>query len=388
MKKQLKYTLLLSLLIIFSGQTIFGQQSKTTAPEVQANATIQQLQAENEAIKKQMESLEKEVAIYREDVRNKENTINDNLSHWLTILAIVIGALGVGLGVLAPIVLNLRNDKKQQEKLNKLEGQLNTVQQEANSAKEDAKSAKDSLLEINRLKGSVEAIKKDIDQSKEAAEKAAKMSKASENFTQALSEEDKLKAFSLYTKAIELNPDFSEAYNNRGILKRKSGDKEGAMKDYDMAIEKNLNNSSAYYNRGNLKNDLGDKEGAMKDFDMAIKKNLNFSEAYNNRGNLKRNSGDKEGAMKDYDMAIEKNPNNSKAYNNRGILKKNFLSDIDGAIKDFSSTISIDNKKAKAYVNRAKCYRILAEQNPDEQAQWIAKAEADEEKAASLKKKD
>jgi tetratricopeptide (TPR) repeat protein len=124
------------------------------------------------------------------------------------------------------------------------------------------------------------------------------------------------------------------------------------MKDYDMAIEKNLNNSSAYYNRGNLKNDLGDKEGAMKDYDMAIKKNLNFSEAYNNRGNLKKDSGD-----------------------------------ITGAIKDFSSTISIDNKKAKAYVNRAECYRILAEQNPDEHAQWIAKAEADEEKAASLKKK-
>ena len=354
MKKQLKYTLLLSLLILFNGQTIFGQQSKTTAPEVQANATIQQLQAENEAIKKQMETLEKEVAIYREDVRNKENTINDNLSHWLTILAIVIGALGVGLGVLAPIVLNLRNDKKQQEKLNKLEGQLNTVQQEANSAKEDAKSAKESLSEINKLKDTVEAIKKDIDQSKEAAEKAARMSKASEYFTQALSENDKQKAIELYTQAIELNPDYSEAYNNRGILKKNFlDDKVGAMKDYDMAIEKNPNNSKAYYNRGNLKDDLGDEDGAMNDYDMAIKIKPNYTSAYFNRGILKKDSGD-----------------------------------ITGAIKDFSSAISIDNKKAKAYVIRAKCYRILAEQNPDEQAQWIAKAEADEEKAASLKKKD
>lgn len=91
--------------------------------------------------------------------------------------------------------------------------------------------------------------------------------------------------------------------------------------------------------------------------------------------------------MKDYDMAIKINPNYTSAYFNRGILKKS-LGDITGAIKDFSSAISIDNKKAKAYVIRAKCYRILAEQNPDEKAQWIAKAEADEEKAASLKKKD
>lgn len=91
--------------------------------------------------------------------------------------------------------------------------------------------------------------------------------------------------------------------------------------------------------------------------------------------------------MEDYDMAIKINPNYTSAYFNRGNLKKD-SGDITGAIKDFSSTISIDNKKAKAYVNRAECYRILAEQNPDEQAQWIAKAEADEEKAASLKKKD
>ena len=350
MKKQLKYTLLLSLLIIFSGQTIFGQQAKTTAPQVQANATIQQLQAENEAIKKQMETLEKEVAIYREDVRNKENTINDNLSHWLTILAIVMALLGI----VSPIIINRIYDKKQEGKLEALKDQLNTVQQKADSAKEDAKSAKDSLSEINRLKESVEEIKNDIDQSKEAAEKAARMSKASEYYTQALSENDKQKAIELYTLAIDLNPDYSEAYNNRGILKKNFlDDKVGAMKDYDMAIEKNPNNSKAYYNRGNLKDDLDDKEGAMND----------------------------------YDMAIKINPNYTSAYFNRGILKKN-LGDITGAIKDFSSAISIDNKKAKAYVIRAKCYRILAEQNPDEQAQWIAKAEADEEKAASLKKKD
>lgn len=72
------------------------------------------------------------------------------------------------------------------------------------------------------------------------------MSKASEYFTQAISEEDKHKAIELYTKAIELNPNFSEAYNNRGILKEDSGDEVGAMMDFNMAIEKSPNLAGSF----------------------------------------------------------------------------------------------------------------------------------------------
>ena len=64
------------------------------------------------------------------------------------------------------------------------------------------------------------------------------------------------------------------------------------------------------------------------------------------------------------------------------------MKEIPNAVEDFSKAISIDSTIAEAYEKRAECYRILAEQNPDEHAQWIAKAEADKEKAASLKKKD
>ena len=72
------------------------------------------------------------------------------------------------------------------------------------------------------------------------------MSKASEYFTQAISEEDKHKAIELYTKAIELNPNFSEAYSNRGVLKKKSVDEVGAMMDFNMAIEKSPNLAGSF----------------------------------------------------------------------------------------------------------------------------------------------
>ncbi len=55
-----------------------------------------------------------------------------------------------------------------------------------------------------------------------------------------------------YDKAIELNPQYAEAYNNRGIAKAELGRNEEAMKDYDKAIELNPQYAEAYNNRGSL----------------------------------------------------------------------------------------------------------------------------------------
>ena len=50
------------------------------------------------------------------------------------------------------------------------------------------------------------------------------------NFTQAMSD---------YNKAIEINPNYAEAYNNRGIIYDKQGNFTQAMSDYNKAIEIN-----------------------------------------------------------------------------------------------------------------------------------------------------
>jgi tetratricopeptide (TPR) repeat protein len=53
-----------------------------------------------------------------------------------------------------------------------------------------------------------------------------------------------------YNKAIELNPRFAEAYNNRGNLKQDEGDTEDAFADYQRAIKLKPDFGVAYYNRG------------------------------------------------------------------------------------------------------------------------------------------
>ena len=56
-----------------------------------------------------------------------------------------------------------------------------------------------------------------------------------------------------YTRAIELDPKFAEAYwayCGRGVAYSNLGDYRQAIRDFDKAIELNSKDAVAYYNRG------------------------------------------------------------------------------------------------------------------------------------------
>ena len=97
------------------------------------------------------------------------------------------------------------------------------------------------------------------------------------------------------------------------------GDYEGAIADYDRAIEINPQHANAYNNRGIAKNKMGDYEGAIADYDRAIEINPQYTIAYNNRGNTKNDMGDYEGAIADYDRALNIDPKYINAIHNRGV---------------------------------------------------------------------
>ena len=52
-------------------------------------------------------------------------------------------------------------------------------------------------------------------------------------------------------EAIRLNPQFAEAYYNRGIAYYDLGQHERAIEDFDEAVRLNPQDAEAYYNRGN-----------------------------------------------------------------------------------------------------------------------------------------
>ncbi|MFN4953834.1 MAG: tetratricopeptide repeat protein [Aphanizomenon sp.] len=77
------------------------------------------------------------------------------------------------------------------------------------------------------------------------------------------------------------------------------------MDDFNLSIKFNPNYANAYYNRGNVRYDLGDKQGAIDDFNQAIKINPNYAQAYVRRGSVRYQLGDKPGAKEDLQRAAQ-----------------------------------------------------------------------------------
>jgi tetratricopeptide (TPR) repeat protein len=158
-----------------------------------------------------------------------------------------------------------------------------------------------------------------------------------------------------YTKAIELNPNFAYAYNNRGIAKSNQGQYYAAITDYcqclllnpqsgeaysglskaffmlkdinksleyiNIAIGINPSSSLFYSNRGAIIAAKGDQYGAITDFTTAIKLNSNNTMAYWARGLTKAALNDRVGGIADLDVVLSRNPQNANAYNMRGLMK-------------------------------------------------------------------
>ncbi len=118
--------------------------------------------------------------------------------------------------------------------------------------------------------------------------------------------------------------------------KYKKGDYKGAISDLNKAITLDQQNPNIYNNRGLIKDEqLGDHQGAIADYNKAIQINPKLSAAYSNRAPAWVKLGNEQGAIADYNKAIEINPKNAYAYANRGIAKE-LVGDLQGACDDWS----------------------------------------------------
>jgi tetratricopeptide (TPR) repeat protein len=63
-------------------------------------------------------------------------------------------------------------------------------------------------------------------------------------------------AFADYNKSLKINPNYSNAYNNRGVARNKLFDHYGAIDDFNRALEINPNNSAALENLEGLREGL------------------------------------------------------------------------------------------------------------------------------------
>jgi tetratricopeptide (TPR) repeat protein len=178
-----------------------------------------------------------------------------------------------------------------------------------------------------------------------------------------------------YTQAIQLNPKYVDAYNNRALVFSKLGNIKNALLDFETAIEITPNYSLLYVNRGSIYQDNEKHREAIEDFNRAIEINPSFAVAFYNRGVSEARLGNTKQALADYNQAIELNRKYADAYLNRGAIYGD-SGKHDLAIKDFTSVIQLNPKDIDAYRNRG----IIYERNGE-----MEKANSDYRKAESLK---
>ena len=151
------------------------------------------------------------------------------------------------------------------------------------------------------------------------------------------------------------SPLSAEDFNKLGINKAKERDFEGAIENFDRAIKINPDYADAYNNRANVRHELGDDPGAIEDYTEAILLNPHCADFHNNLGIISSNSDDYRGARVAHTRAIQLNPRYAQAYNDRGV--NNFdIDDVEEALKDFRQAIELNADDALAWNNRGDVY--------------------------------
>ena len=157
-------------------------------------------------------------------------------------------------------------------------------------------------------------------------------------------------AINEFNKAINLNPNYVDAYGDRGASKANIGEYEAAIIDYQKAEELGMNTSILYSNLGYAYYKLKQPYNALPYLEKAIEIDSNNGYAYRWRGEIKYDKDDNQGAADDYTKAILNNPIASN-YFARG-LAYYYLKDYNSAIEDMNKAIELSPNASQYYYDR------------------------------------
>lgn len=90
-------------------------------------------------------------------------------------------------------------------------------------------------------------------------------------------------AIAEFNKAIEMNPNIAEAYDNRAYAYCCKGDLDTAISDYNKALGINPNDVNAFYGLGDVYYKKGNPDLAISEFSKAIGIDSSYAKAYYGR---------------------------------------------------------------------------------------------------------
>ncbi len=183
----------------------------------------------------------------------------------------------------------------------------------------------------------------------------AKLATSKGNYQQALS---------LYNRLIKHNPNHAAALTNRALLweriptkteAEKAKNRRFAQADYVRALDINPNQPETYNNLGALYMDMNRNGDAIQFFSEAIARNPNYFRALLNRATAYSKTGDLTQALQDFASAATLRPHDTALLYNRGLAYFD-AGKYEQAVDDFSHAIAVQPQNAKLYVQRARAF--------------------------------
>jgi tetratricopeptide (TPR) repeat protein len=158
--------------------------------------------------------------------------------------------------------------------------------------------------------------------------------------------------------AIEIKPDYAEAYYNRGNALQALERVGEAIASYDRAIEIKPDYAEAHCNRGGALEALKRVGEAIASYDRAIEIKPDYAEAHSNRGVAFQALERVGEAIASYDRAIEIKPDFAEACYNRGTALQ-ALKRVGEAVASYERAIEIKPDYAEAHSNRGNALQAL-----------------------------
>ena len=134
---------------------------------------------------------------------------------------------------------------------------------------------------------------------------------------------------------IRLDPNYANAWYNKGLVLSGQGKYDEAIKAFDEAVRLDPNYADAWYNRGYALYNLGKYDEAIKCYDEVIRLIPNDAGAWYNKGKALYGQGNYDEAIKAYGETIRLDPKYFNARNNKNIggagranLRKKYLLEL------------------------------------------------------------
>lgn len=163
---------------------------------------------------------------------------------------------------------------------------------------------------------------------------------------------DHAQAIERYSAAIQMDPKYSEYYNERANLFLRLGRLEEALADYLLAIEYSPPYAEVWTNLGQCYNKMGAARQAVEAYSRSLDLNPDGALALLGRAQAHEALDSRDEAILDYGRALALAPEQWEAFANRAVLHFE-AGDPDAALADLDCAVSLAPGEAGLHQNRA-----------------------------------